>query len=352
MQKRDPLKNKRIFVGFNYAGAPGIYAFTRALRKRGYKIDFYGIKEIRYGMPVDFLLRFSSSKIISFFERFIYFFKILPQYDLWHFNYIEAFFWYPLNLFILKLFGKKIVSTFRGSDVRTNIDFLPLNLYKKIPSNSWPIFYQQNVVHHFWQKFLLELRIKIFCWLSDQVVIIGPFLASSVPHYDKMISYAQDLKVIGSQKIANQSAKGRKITILHAPSDFVTKGSETVKGVFAQLSKKYLNCNFKIMPKMPHKELLAEMAKADIVIDQLLVGWYGLQAVEAMAMGKIVVAFLNPAYLPLVSFDKNIPIWNSNVWTFSQDIENLLILYPKISGQWATKSIQFVRKKSLRRQNC
>src|SRR3989337_1849196 len=108
MLKKDPLKDKRIFVGFNSAGAAGIWSFTRILKRRGYQIDFYGLGNIRFNMPVDFLLKFSRNRVISFFERLIFFLKILPKYDLWHLNYMEVFFFYPLNLFLLKLFGKKI----------------------------------------------------------------------------------------------------------------------------------------------------------------------------------------------------------------------------------------------------
>ncbi len=135
MQK-NPLKTKRIFVGFNSAGSAGIFAYSRVLRRRGYKIDFYGIGKTNFNMKVDHLLIFASNKYISFFQRVFYFFKILPQYDIWHFNFLECFFFYPLNLFILKLLGKKIVLTCRGADVRDKIDFLPDSLIDK--SKDWP----------------------------------------------------------------------------------------------------------------------------------------------------------------------------------------------------------------------
>src|SRR3972149_10629763 len=106
MLKKYPLKHKRIFVGFNSAGAAGIYAFTRVLKRRGYQIDFYGMEKIRYDMPVDILLKFSQNRFLSFWQRFFYFWKILPRYKIWHFNYMEVFFFYPLNLLILKILGK------------------------------------------------------------------------------------------------------------------------------------------------------------------------------------------------------------------------------------------------------
>ena len=110
MSKKE-LKDCGVFVGFNSAGAAGIYSYTRILRERGYKVDFYGIGEIYFKQPVDTLLQFPKSPWASLLARLKLFFKLLPQYDVWHFNYSQTLFFYPLNIFLLKLFCKKIVVT-------------------------------------------------------------------------------------------------------------------------------------------------------------------------------------------------------------------------------------------------
>ena len=43
---------------------------------------------------------------------------------------------------------------------------------------------------------------------------------------------------------------------------------------------------------MPHADAVRAYAQADILVDQLLVGWYGGIAVEFMALGKPVVCFV------------------------------------------------------------
>ncbi len=337
-----PLKGKfqkRIFIGFNSAGTAGIYAFTRILRKRGLRIDFYGMNQIRYDMPVDFLLKFSSNWFFSFWQRVFYFVKILSRYDIWHFNFLEGFFFYPLNLLIIKMLGKKIVLTCRGADVRDGLDFLPTNLLSRSKFLNWPSYYQNQFRRKsWWQRFNQKLRIKIFNFFADQVVLTGPFLVSAVPRYDQIISYARPIRRSFKQK------SSKKITILHIPSEPVVKGTEIIEKNFKNLQKKYKNINFKILRPMSHEKLLEEIAQADIVIDQLMVGWYGGQAVEAMARGKIVVAFLNPPYLQFVPYGQDIPIWNTNPWTFGQDLENLIRLFPQIKAEWAEKSFKFAKK--------
>jgi glycosyltransferase involved in cell wall biosynthesis len=44
---------------------------------------------------------------------------------------------------------------------------------------------------------------------------------------------------------------------------------------------------------LDHREAFERYREADIVVDQLNAGWYGLFAIECMALGKPVVTFLH-----------------------------------------------------------
>jgi len=339
-QHLDRCRGKRIFVGFNFAGTAGIWAFTRVLRRRGYKIDFYGMNRPNFNMPLDITLKFSQNPIKAFWERFSYFWKILPKYDVWHFNYGKTFFFYPLNLLILKLWGKKIVCTFRGSDVRASLDFLPEpeTLYDE--RFNWPEWYKTINQMPFLQKWQKTLRMLIFYWFSDQVVLTGPFLAGSVVAFDKIIPYARNIKTINRFAKKNTSDK---LTILHVPSKESVKGTDQVRIVFKSLAKKYPLHRFIIKNNLSHEALLRAMGRADIIIDQLLVGWYGGQAVEAMALGKPVLSFIYPSYLGLVDFGPEVPVVNTNYWALAHDLESLLVS-PQLREDLGRRGLEFVAK--------
>lgn len=341
MLKNPPkLKSERVFVGFNFAGSAGISSFTRVLKERGYKIDFYGFNRPNFNIPVDVVLKFSSNPMIALWERISYFFKILPQYDIWHFNYGKTFFFYPLNLLILKIWGKKIVCTFRGSDVRTGLDFLPNAEVLYDSRFNWPEWYKEFDRQSIWTKWQKQIRMLVFTWFSDQVVLTGPFLVGSVVAFDQIIPYGRDLeKITKYQKIS----QGESLTIFHAPTVESVKGTDTVKQVFETLAEKYPQHRFVIKTGLPHETLLKEMGKADIIIDQLLVGWYGGQAVEAMALGKPVLSFIYPLYLGLVEFGLEIPVVNTNYWNLTQDLENL-INSPELRQDLGEKGLAFVQK--------
>jgi hypothetical protein len=80
----------------------------------------------------------------------------------------------------------------------------------------------------------------------------------------------------------------RRPVVLHAPSSRRRKGTEhivaAVEGLDAEL---------KIVEGLTHDEAFELYREADIVVDQLNAGWYGVFAIECLALGKPVVTFLH-----------------------------------------------------------
>ena len=54
-----------------------------------------------------------------------------------------------------------------------------------------------------------------------------------------------------------------------------------------------LDADLEIVEGRHHDEAFERFRHADIVVDQLNAGWYGLFAIECMALGKPVVTFLH-----------------------------------------------------------
>ena len=76
--------------------------------------------------------------------------------------------------------------------------------------------------------------------------------------------------------------------ILHAPSSRRRKGTEHVIAAVEGL-----DADLEIVEGLHHDEAFERFRNADIVVDQLNAGWYGLFAIECMALGKPVVTFLH-----------------------------------------------------------
>jgi len=84
---------------------------------------------------------------------------------------------------------------------------------------------------------------------------------------------------------------GRVLKIIHAPTNRAAKGTDIVISVIDQLLRKYPGrIDFEMIENLPNEKALERYATADIIIDQILIGWYGGFAVEVMRMGKPVIA--------------------------------------------------------------
>ncbi|HEX2432947.1 MAG TPA: glycosyltransferase [Gaiellaceae bacterium] len=75
--------------------------------------------------------------------------------------------------------------------------------------------------------------------------------------------------------------------VLHAPSSRRRKGTEHVISACEGL-----DVELDIVEGLRHDEARRHYERADIVVDQLNAGWYGIFALEAMALGKPVLSYL------------------------------------------------------------
>jgi glycosyltransferase involved in cell wall biosynthesis len=76
--------------------------------------------------------------------------------------------------------------------------------------------------------------------------------------------------------------------VVHAPSSRRRKGTEDVIAACDGL-----DVDLEIVEGLHHEEAQGRFREADLVVDQLNAGWYGLFAIECMALGKPVLTYLH-----------------------------------------------------------
>lgn len=81
----------------------------------------------------------------------------------------------------------------------------------------------------------------------------------------------------------------RKLVVLHVPSRSALKGTRYVRKAMERLQDEGL-IDYIEAEKVPYEEMPDLVAKADLVVDQLSMGLYGVASVEAMLAGRLVVA--------------------------------------------------------------
>ena len=106
--------------------------------------------------------------------------------------------------------------------------------------------------------------------------------------------------------------------VFHAPNYGWAKGSQYLIEAIAKLHAEGVPIELDMVSGVPNEVVVSRMAECDIVVDQLLIGWHGYTALEAMARGKPVICYIRDRS-ELIDFD-GCPIVSAN----PGDIEGVL----------------------------
>ncbi|HLJ68730.1 MAG TPA: glycosyltransferase [Chloroflexota bacterium] len=232
--------------------------------------------------------------------------EALRRYDVFHFNFGSALFpvWtLPIafdELPLLRRLGKTVIATFQGDDARPpeysqepySPELMPTLQRRRANARARMLRYAHRVFY---------LNPDLGRWLPGAAFC--PY-ASFDPREVEPIPPRQD----------------GELTVVHAPSHRAVKGTEAVVAVMDALRARGAPLRLDLVEGVTRAEALARCARADIAIDQLRVGWYGGFALEAMALGKPVLCYINEES----PFGEELPIVATAAETLERDLVALL----------------------------
>ncbi|MEU4192943.1 hypothetical protein AB0E69_13675 [Kribbella sp. NPDC026611] len=82
-----------------------------------------------------------------------------------------------------------------------------------------------------------------------------------------------------------------KPVVAHVPSNAALKGTADIDAVLTGLNASG-RIEYRRITGVPHERMASVIGDADIVVDQLRIGLYGVAAAEALAAGRIVVSYV------------------------------------------------------------
>jgi glycosyltransferase involved in cell wall biosynthesis len=129
--------------------------------------------------------------------------------------------------------------------------------------------------------------------------------------------------------------------VVHAPSSRRRKGTEHVIAACEGL-----DADLELVEGLHHEEAARRYREADIVVDQLNAGWYGVFAIEAMALGKPVVTFLHGEAVRRTeeAFGVRVPIVDANAETLRERLEELVAAGPAGRRRLGAESRAYVER--------
>jgi hypothetical protein len=119
-------------------------------------------------------------------------------------------------------------------------------------------------------------------WKAIDLDLWSPNLVIPEKH---MLPRIQGLRVLHSFSYNGRDYLGRNI-----------KGSPFVKQAVERLQDEGYELEFLFLKDVPSKDMRFYQAQADIIVDQLIYGWWGSTGVETMSLGKPVICYLRPQW--------------------------------------------------------
>jgi glycosyltransferase involved in cell wall biosynthesis len=274
---QDPLRVTHCPV--NTAGIP--WQNVLALRRKGADARLVVFERYKLHPEADESLERHGGLVRQQLTQWRAFTRLLPRTDVFHFYFGLTLVPKSLQFPLLGATRKRAVMHFLGSDIRG----------KQPEQLAWAQKADAQIVGSY----------DAIRWVPDaEVVPPGIDLREYEPH--------------------PPTDRDRPV-VVHAPSSRRRKGTEHVIAACAELP-----VDLRIVEGLHHDEARRQYEEADIVVDQLNAGWYGIFAIEAMALGKPVVTFLHEEAIARTedAFGTTVPIVSATAETLAAHLRPLV----------------------------
>ena len=128
--------------------------------------------------------------------------------------------------------------------------------------------------------------------------------------------------------------------VVHMPSDKTIKGTGYVLEAIGRL-KDSCRFEFRLIHNVSREKALSLLSDADIMLDQFVIGDYGLATLEAMAMGKPAICYLKQSVID--KLPKDFPVVNASPETLPGVLQRL-IENASLRSEIGRMSRQYVEK--------
>lgn len=311
----------------NVAGQP--LAISRAQRLLGHKSDVMIFKNDFSNRESDINLKINEEKsrfkrMWKFMSNFCY---CLVNYDIFHFHYGQSLLPYNWDLPILRLFGKKTLMQYWGTDI---IQFdIAVTRTEYSPEEIQEVFHKQDDNQK--RKKIAQTEKKV------DLTIIGDYALQIFSPKSKIVPIALDLSKF---KFVGVDETPHKLKVVHAPSNRLVKGTDHIVEILEKLQTDGLEFELVMVEGKSNDEALEIYKSADLIIDDIMQGPYGILCMEALALGKPVMCHIDQS---LVAHYPGLPIINVNPRNLGSEVKKVLES-PKLRADLSYEGRKYMEK--------
>ena len=192
---------------------------------------------------------------------------------------------WKIEPFLYKVAGVKVVVMPYGGDVQELSRSHNLS-YKAAMSKDYPEFR--------FKRRRIEKRIDLWTKHASHV-ISGCDWAEYMYYWNTLVlahfTIDED-RWKPTPSLSRNRNRSSPLRIFHAPNHRHIKGTEYFSSAVEDLRQAGYEIELVILERVPNEKVRETISTVDLVADQLIIGWYGMFAVEAMAMGKPVLCHI------------------------------------------------------------
>lgn len=180
------------------------------------------------------------------------------------------------DLWLLKQKGVEILAVFHGCDVRRKggdrvCDFCT---YEACEVEDATRFFRQIALQG----------------VAETLYVTTPDLLRWVPNAKLLPQAVPDVATLRRTRPKDRA----EVRVIHCPSSPEKKGTRYIREA-VERAQEEVDFDFVECSDMSRSDLLDQIAKCDLLIDQGVMGWYGTVAAEAMCLGIPVLCYIDPS---------------------------------------------------------
>ena len=215
-----------------------------------------------------------------------------------------------------KEMNKPIFIEWVGSDIRDSDLLSAINPYYK---HAFDNGYECRTIENGEHKKMTEQNFHAVGAIPTLCAEMSMYLNKTLFSFYIPLMQRINVKAFSPQFPAPENSKP---LIVHSPSAKITKGSNFIIAAVEELKKNF-DFEFVLLHDMKREDVLKIIRKADIFLDQIIIGGYGMAAMEAMAYGKPVMCYLLPQVFES-GLPQECPIVNTNPDNLKEQLIKLI----------------------------